>query len=481
MLHRPRFCKLLCVLPLALGLLIGGADRVVGQTPITTIENDDTNLRLEVNHNGSLLIPGARVEDGTENDLIPAEGSGTRLMWYPAKAAFRVGQVGDISGNEDLWDATNVGEYSIALGRDTEASGYGTTALGDATAATGFQGATALGSFTTASAGFATAMGRQTTASGHSATAMGRQTTASGERATALGEETVAEGEGATAMGEFTAATGINAVATGFNTTASGNRATTMGANTTASGNDALAMGNQTTASGFNAVAMGVRTTATSGPSLSLGVCNDANTSSDNSAVVVGNGSFSSGNCDSRSDALVLDESGNLKIAGGLTENSDRRLKTQIQSLGDGALEALQEVRPVRFHFKNESTHPSSEQIGLIAQEVQEEFPALVTEGADGMLSLAYPKLTAVLLKGLQEQQTTVDQQQATIDSLRSRVNRLEQVEEKQETIARQVKALRAQENGTAALASLSGAWLLGGALALLALGGVCGGMIRRR
>jgi hypothetical protein len=228
---------------------------------------------------------------------------------------------------------------------------------------------------------------------------------------------------------------------------------------------------------------MGEKTIAATDQSVSAGRCNQANLVSDNTLYVVGNGDSQIGtpNCNDRSDALVLDESGNLEIAGGLTENSDRRLKTQVQSLGDGALEALQKIRPVRFHFKNESTHPSGEQIGLIAQEVQEEFPALVTEGTDGMLSLAYPKLKAVLLKGLQEQQTTVDQQQAMIDSLLSRVKRLEQVEEKQETIARQVKALRAQEDGTAALASLSGAWLLGGALALLALGGVCGGMIRRR
>jgi len=37
---------------------------------------------------------------------IPAEGEGTRLMWYPGKAAFRAGRV---LGVEGQWDDTNVG------------------------------------------------------------------------------------------------------------------------------------------------------------------------------------------------------------------------------------------------------------------------------------------------------------------------------------------------------------------------------------
>jgi len=65
---------------------------------------------LESYADGALLAPGT----GT----IPATGAGTRLMWYPAKAAFRVGEI-----NETQWDPTNVGDYSMAFGINTMASG----------------------------------------------------------------------------------------------------------------------------------------------------------------------------------------------------------------------------------------------------------------------------------------------------------------------------------------------------------------------
>ncbi len=114
-----------------------------------------------------------------------------------------------------------------------------------------------------------------------------------------------------------------------------------------------------------------------------------------------------------------------MTIAGNLTENSDRRLKTNIQNLGS-VLGDLAEIDPVRFRFKEDTGHPEDRQIGLIAQEVQENFPELVTKGADGYLSLAYPKLTAVLLKGLQEQQSTVEEVKQENEEIKRRLAALE-------------------------------------------------------
>lgn len=44
---------------------------------------------------------------------IPMEGPGTRMMWYPGKASFRVGIV-----SADQWDETNIGTHSFAFGVD---------------------------------------------------------------------------------------------------------------------------------------------------------------------------------------------------------------------------------------------------------------------------------------------------------------------------------------------------------------------------
>jgi hypothetical protein len=84
------------------------------------------------------------------------------------------------------------------------------------------------------------------------------------------------------------------------------------------------------------------------------------------------------------------------------------------------ALKGLLSLPAVRYRFKEETGRSTNLQIGLIAQDVQAVFPELVISGSDGHLSLAYPKLTAVLLQGLQEQQ-------AQIETLEARLAALEQ------------------------------------------------------
>ena len=232
-------------------------------------------------------------------------------------------------------------------------------------------------------------------------------------------------------------------------------------------------MGSETLASGRIAAAIGQGTTAASDQSLSLGVCNDANGSDDGTLMAVGNGNLSSGSfkgnrpCDTNSDALVLDQSGNLMISGSLTEGSDRRLKTSIEPLGNGAIEALGEINPVRYRFKDQRARPSGQQIGLIAQDVRKEFPELVSTGSGGMLSLAYPKLTAVLLKGIQEQQSTIVQQQEQIEALKAESDTHE------EKIANLEKRLVALEDGrsSALPAGLVGPWAAALLCGLLGLG----------
>ena len=55
----------------------------------------------------------------------PVSGEGVRMMWYPDKAALRVGAV---SGSN--WDKDNVGKYSFAVGLDSKATGDYSTAIG---------------------------------------------------------------------------------------------------------------------------------------------------------------------------------------------------------------------------------------------------------------------------------------------------------------------------------------------------------------
>ncbi len=177
--------------------------------------------------------------EGYSTGNIPAEGAGTRMMWYSGKSAFRAGS---INGNQ--WDDINIGQYSTALGFNTTASGESTTAMGEETIASA-KGATALGSQTTASGQFSTAMGSLTSASGNKSTAMGYSSEASGEASTALGYFARALGDKATALGDSTTASGYASTAMGFKTRAKGNYSTTIGSFVTANGVGTLMIGDK--------------------------------------------------------------------------------------------------------------------------------------------------------------------------------------------------------------------------------------------
>jgi trimeric autotransporter adhesin len=167
---------------------------------------------------------GGFVARGTYNrGTIPATGAGTRLMWYPRKAAFRVGTV---TGSQ--WSDATVGDYSVATGYNTTASGLSSTAIGNSSTASGIY-SLAMGSGVTASGGTSTAMGSGTAASGPSSTAMGSSTAASGPVSTAMGEVTAASGWASTAMGSVTTASGDYSTAMGRGTLASGGFSTAMG------------------------------------------------------------------------------------------------------------------------------------------------------------------------------------------------------------------------------------------------------------
>jgi hypothetical protein len=119
---------------------------------------------------------------------IPASGPGVRMMWYPAKAAFRAGEV-----NGTQWDDENVGQSSVAMGQNNTASGLSSVALGNGNVASS-NGAIVIGQNATASAEHAVAIGSLVHSSGTAAVALGHRTVASGDYSTALGSRASTNG-----------------------------------------------------------------------------------------------------------------------------------------------------------------------------------------------------------------------------------------------------------------------------------------------
>jgi len=101
------------------------AHPATAQTPDSAFAVSKSGVGLfRVNVDAGILIGG--IYDGDASGTgVPVEGAGTRLMWYPRKAAFRAG---GISGTQ--WDAANIGAYSVAIGQDVRASGDNGVAFG---------------------------------------------------------------------------------------------------------------------------------------------------------------------------------------------------------------------------------------------------------------------------------------------------------------------------------------------------------------
>jgi Head domain of trimeric autotransporter adhesin len=127
----------------------------------------------------------------------PISGTGSRMMWYSEKAAFRAGAVFGAS-----WDKINIGNYSFAAGYNAKAVGVSSVATGHATTASGDY-ATATGYFTSAIAQHATALGSYTFASGNAALAVGSESTATGFASTAMGNNVIAKARNGVSAGSY--------------------------------------------------------------------------------------------------------------------------------------------------------------------------------------------------------------------------------------------------------------------------------------
>jgi hypothetical protein len=108
---------------------------------------------------------------------------------------------------------------------------------------------------------------------------------------------------------------------------------------------------------------------------------------------------------------------------------SSRRYKDEIKPM-DKASEAILTLKPVTFRYKQEIDPTATPQFGLIAEEVAEENPDLVTRDADGKPeTVRYEAVNAMLLNEflkqhgvVQEQNRRIRQQEAIIVGLKSTV-----------------------------------------------------------
>lgn len=167
-----------------------------------------------------------------------------------------------------------------------------------------------------ASSTYAHAEGNGTKATAPSTHAEGNSTTASSTYAHAEGNSTTASGEGSHAEGEKTTASGYCSHAEGYNATASGGYSHAEGYNAVASGWYSHAGGINSEAKAEASFAHGEYAVSNYRGGAAFGISNKTK----DALLVVGNGSPGGSY---ESDALVLDDGGNLWVAGSIKCGGD--------------------------------------------------------------------------------------------------------------------------------------------------------------
>ena len=120
---------------------------------------------------------------------------------------------------------------------------------------------------------------------------------------------------------------------------------------------------------------------------------------------------------------------GDATLAGTLTQNSDRRLKTDISRL-DSVLEEVMELRPSSYRFKRNQDAPRKN-LGFIAQEVEAVFPDVVDRRGEH-LGLDYQAFGVLGIRAIQELKAQKDQEIKRLEQrnadLEMRLRHLEQL-----------------------------------------------------
>lgn len=406
--------------------LLGKAQ--VGRVGINTTA---PKAMLHVN-DGAVLFTGAITLPPVPG-IPPISGAGTRMMWYPDKAAFRAGFVTGSS-----WDKDSIGNYSFAVGYNSKAKEESSFAAGNGTSATGY-----------------------------SSFAVGYGAKATNSNTIAIGTDASASGDNSIAIGNLAKSSGGTSISLGYNTTASGANSFATGFNTIASGYLSSAIGNATLAKGYGNTAVGVYNDplltndsespfATIYPESPMFMVGNGTSSSNrkNALVVQRNGKIGIGDIvpqatlhikgleptfdahirletfgGSQYMTMLYDGStkfrnfgpgsefqwrnagntiimrlyptGDLDIAGSLTQSSDARLKTNIHPIQN----SLQKIISLNGYHYNwiEASRAKNLQTGVLAQEIEKQMPELVNTNDEGVKSVNYTGMIPYLIEAIKE------------------------------------------------------------------------------
>ena len=118
-----------------------------------------------------------------------------------------------------------------------------------------------------------------------------------------------------------------------------------------------------------------------------------------------------------------LQVSGNITASGTITASSDARIKTNVRPL-ENSLIKVSKLNGIKY---DRIDTDDKNQIGFIAQELEKEFPELVKtdKNEEGLKSINYQAMVAVLVESTKELLTKLEEQQTQINELKEEIIKL--------------------------------------------------------
>ena len=115
---------------------------------------------------------------------------------------------------------------------------------------------------------------------------------------------------------------------------------------------------------------------------------------------------WKAGNISGATDShMLLNSSGNLTVTGVVTANSDVRLKSNIRPI-ENALDIVNSLSG-KLYTKEQV----GDQVGFIAQEVEEVLPVVHTDDSEEKYkSINYASMVALLTEAIKDQQKQIDE-----------------------------------------------------------------------
>jgi hypothetical protein len=402
----------------AMTVLANGNLGIGTTAPIARLHVADSNV----------LFTGPVATPVTTTYFPPASGAGSRMMWYPQKAAFRVGAVNDVR-----WDKDSIGRYSFSSGFNSKATGEASTSMGWATTARGFY-SNSMGFNTNANGDRSTSMGFYTSANGDGSTSMGNQTNANGDFSTSMGAITIASGSYSTSMGFNTIANSVSSLVIGaFNDITNTNRLFEIGNGTAnnarsnamtvlTNGNVGIGTTNPIRPISFPPL-LGEKILLFPGGTGEVGIGvynNELRIHTDYAPAKISFGYQD--NAGNFTQTMWLNNTTSVLTVGGTVYPSDERFKKQITAIQD-PLQKLLNLNGVEYYMRKEEfpemNFSNNRQTGLIAQEVEKVMPSAVYEINDkGYKGVDYAKLVPLLIEAIKEQQKQMDEQRKMIEDL---------------------------------------------------------------